>query len=721
MKFCFKSDKTNTLVESLPPGYKHSPEQLVIHGDVLIDDFAGLNNLADELAAHLIARERDYFDACIANLLPQTEQIETALSRISGPSSYKLSPVRRGSWWYFILQNAQHPRGVLCRAAREPKLFDSAQDQIPTAISTLPDFEILVDDDAEAELSDYYSRSNGDISADGSVIAYSISRAGNERYTIYFKGSESGWKDKLDVIEDCASYVVISRNNRVAYYIALDSANRPFELRQRILGSWGSEDSALFTEKDASYWLSLHPTRSGQFAVLQIRSKTTSEIWLIDLGKNGETLSLVWAREEGVSYSVDLVQVGNEMRIAVLHNRRHENKELTICDLLHPTSTHKQLTILEPSDTRELLSIRAHRDFVAIQYREDARLRVGAVKTADHLERANILLHPEFSGSSMTEVLAEEYAWDSASIKIDRSSYITPGRLWCWSPLSSDLKPLDNTAIATQKYIHFRQETEWAVAADGTKIPMTILYRTGSNDLTFKRPRPTIVHAYGAYGVSLDAHFSEQIGFLLDLGVIYVVAHVRGGGELGPAWHKAGSGKNKLVGLTDLERCVHYLHQSGWSDPLATVGYGSSAGGVLFAGVTNMFPKLFSGIALEAPFLDPLQALLDKNAPLTANDWGEWGNPLDDVLTYEAIKSYSPYQNIGKHDYPPFLITVSPEDPRIPLGQVLRWCAQMRENGQEVLLNIRDSGGHFGSSEGKERLREAANLYAWMLKVMGLS
>lgn len=308
--------------------------------------------------------------------------------------------------------------------------------------------------------------------------------------------------------------------------------------------------------------------------------------------------------------------------------------------------------------------------------------------------------------------------WDGPKLRVGATSFITPVRIY-----DIDLATGERTLLREQPvlgdyrstdYVEYR---DWAHAEDGTRIPVSIVHRAG-----IELPAPALIYGYGAYEMCEDPHFSIARLSLLDRGMVYAVAHVRGGGEMGRLWYEGGRLLEKKNSFTDFVTAGRHLIDSGVCAPRGLVAMGGSAGGLLMGAVTNLAPDLFAGVVAQVPFVDPLTTILDPSLPLTVTEWDEWGNPLDDDDVYRYMKSYSPYENVSGRDYPPILATTSLHDTRVYYVEPAKWVAALRHtktDNNPVLLKTQMTAGHGGISGRYERWKDTAFHYAWLLATAG--
>jgi len=308
--------------------------------------------------------------------------------------------------------------------------------------------------------------------------------------------------------------------------------------------------------------------------------------------------------------------------------------------------------------------------------------------------------------------------WEQPTIRLGYTSFVTPSTVYDYVVATGELRLLkQQPVLGHYDPTLFEQRREWAEAADGTKVPISIVYR---KDLVEPgTPAPTLLYGYGSYEISIDPSFSISRLSLLDRGMIFAVAHVRGGGELGRLWYEHGKTHQKRNSFTDFVACAEHLIDCGYTSADRLVAEGRSAGGLLMGAVANMAPSLFAGILAGVPFVDPLTSILDPSLPLTVIEWDEWGDPLHDAEVYSYMKSYSPLENVHQTHYPRILAVTSLNDTRVLYVEPAKWVARLREVGADALLKTEMSAGHGGVSGRYAGWRERAFDYAWLIDAAG--
>jgi oligopeptidase B len=426
---------------------------------------------------------------------------------------------------------------------------------------------------------------------------------------------------------------------------------------------------------------------------------------------------VVTPRRQGLDYSVD--DAGD--RLLILHNDHAENFEIATA----PLSAPQDWTPLVPhrADTR-LLGMAAFADFIMVYFRRDGLtgLRILRAGSADSDGDAGRDL--QFDEPIYRVGPGPNPEYDSTRFRLSYTSLITPGSVYDCDMATGELTLLKRQPVlpspSGQPYRpqDYEQHREWAVATDGTRIPISLVHRKGT-------PRdgtaPCLLYGYGSYEISRDPAFSIPVLSLLDRGFVYAIAHVRGGGELGRAWYTDGKLLHKKNTFTDFIACAEHLERSGpqnWTSASRLVARGGSAGGLLMGAVANLAPQDFAGIVAQVPFVDALNTILDPSLPLTVTEWEEWGDPLHDPQVYAYMKSYTPYENVTGQVYPPIFALGGLNDTRVTYHEPAKWIARLRAvaKGGPFLLKIEMEAGHGGRSGRYDAWREEALVLAWIIQ-----
>jgi oligopeptidase B len=421
----------------------------------------------------------------------------------------------------------------------------------------------------------------------------------------------------------------------------------------------------------------------------------------------------VLPRRDGVEYSVEHAVIGGQDRFLLLHNDGAVNFTLAEAPVGDPG---RQRTLIPPRDDVRLDGVDAFAGHLAVSYRREAlpRIQLWPIEPGgDYGEPEEI----SFESELMAAGLSANPSWDSPKLRIRAGSLVTPARIYDVDVVTGERTLLrEQPVLGEYRPTDYVERRDWVYAADGARIPVSIVHRAG-----IEFPARALLYGYGAYEACIDPSFSIARLSLLDRGMVFAIAHVRGGGEMGRLWYEHGKLLEKKNTFTDFVAVAKHLVDSGLTRPQELVAMGGSAGGLLMGVVANMAPDLFAGILAQVPFVDPLTTILDPSLPLTVTEWDEWGNPLNDSDVYAYMKSYSPYENVESKRYPAILAMTSLNDTRVYYVEPAKWVAALRHangNGNhvpQVLLKTQMSAGHGGVSGRYKSWQETAYQYAWLL------
>ncbi|WP_298229528.1 S9 family peptidase [Gryllotalpicola sp.] len=701
----------------IPPVAAKIPLRRLHHGDAVIDDYEWLRDKDyPEVIAHLTA-ENAYTEARNAHLEPLRQAIFDEIKSRTKETDLSV-PVREGGWWYYSRSFEGKQYGASCRAPiaaaddwTPPSLADVAADE-----PALPGEQVLFDSNVEAAGSDFFSLGSFDVSEDDRLLLYGVDVEGDERYTLRIRDLATG-KDLRDEIPGTAAGAFFTPDSRHVVYLTVDDAWRPDTMWRHEVGTPADQDAEVFTEPDERFWLDVGLTRSKRYLVVSAGSKITSEEWLIDAADPASEPHLVWPREDGVEYELTHAVVKGEDRLLILHNKGALNFELVDVPADNPQAEPR--VILRHDPAVRLEGISAFRDRIVVEYRRDGLSRLGIIE-----------LDADSGYGELREIAFDEplYAvhadsnpeWAQPTIRLGFGSMVTPSTVYDYSPTTGALTLLKQQPVLDYDPAHYEQRREWATAGDGTRIPISLVYR---RDLVVPgTPAALELYGYGAYESSTDPYFSVPRLSLLDRGVVFAIAHVRGGGELGRQWYEDGKLLAKKNTFTDFIACVRHLVDAGWTAPDRLVAEGGSAGGLLMGAVANLAPELFAGILAGVPFVDALTSILDPDLPLSVVEWDEWGDPLHDPAAYAYMKSYSPYENVRPGvKYPPILAVTSLNDTRVLYVEPAKWVVRLHELGQDAELKIEMVAGHGGVSGRYNAWKERAFELAWLLDRLRLA
>ncbi len=688
-----------------PPVAKRVEHRREHHGDVFIDPYEWLRDKSNPEVTDYLEAENDYTEHATSDLAPLRQKIFDEIKARTKETDLSV-PTRRGDWWYYGRSFEGKQYSVQCRCP-----VTDPDDWVPPELveeTEIPGEQVLLDENIEAEGHEFFSLGAASVSLDGNILAYSVDVKGDERYTLRFKDLRTGalYDDQIVGIGAGATWAA---DNHTIYYVTVDDAWRPDTIWRHRLAA-GLPAERVYHEPDEKFWLAVGRTRSNKYMIIAAGSAVTSELRYGDAADGETEFTTIWPRRELVEYSVEHAVVGGEDRFLILHNDGAENFTLVDAPVSDPNAFR---TLIEHRDDVRLDAVDAFEGHLVVSYRSEAlpRIQLWPVYADGGYG------HPEditFDSELMSAGLSGNPNWSSPKLRVGATSFVIPVRIY-----DIDLATGERTLLREQPVLgdyhpdEYVERRDWAVAPDGARVPISIVHRTG-----VPYPAPTLLYGYGAYESCEDPRFSIARLSLLDRGMVFAVAHVRGGGELGRPWYEHGKLLEKKNTFTDFIAVAAHLVAADVTRPENLVAFGGSAGGLLMGAIANMAPDLFAGILAAVPFVDALTTILDPSLPLTVTEWDEWGNPLEDKDVYFYMKSYTPYENIEAKDYPAILAMTSLNDTRVYYVEPAKWVAALRHtktDGHPVLLKTEMTAGHGGISGRYERWKETAFEYAWLL------
>lgn len=570
--------------------------------------------------------------------------------------------------------------------------------------------QVLLDCNVEAG-DGYFGFGGGDHDPSHRLLAWSADRQGSEFYTLHIRDLATG-KDTGEVIEDIAGGGVWSADSSAIYYSEYDDNHRPFRVRRHVLGTPQADDEIVYEEKDPGFFVGVDETLSRNYIVIDAHDHQTSEFWLIDT-RTGGAPKLVSPRLTDREYDV-------EDRDGVFYI-------LTNAD---GAEDFKIVTVpVDNAAAENWIDLVPHRPGVLI---------LDIILLSHHLIRLErseglprIVVRNLDDGDEWTVKFDEEayalgmsagYEFDTKTIRFTYSSPTTPSRTYDLDLVTRERTLLKEQVVPSgHNPADYETKRIFAVAKDGERVPVTLLYRTG---LKLDGKAPALLYGYGAYGHALTAGFSVSKLSLVDRGFVHATAHIRGGMDKGYAWYKNGRREQKTNTFTDFIAAAETLIELGYTSKQRIVAEGGSAGGLLMGAITNMRPDLWAGVIAEVPFVDVLNTMLDETLPLTPPEWPEWGNPITDKAAYDRIAGYAPYEQVAAIDYPPVFALAGLTDPRVTYWEPAKWVAKLRAtktDANPLYLKTHMGAGHGGASGRFDQLKETGLSYAFALSCVGLA
>jgi oligopeptidase B len=675
-----------------PPVAERISYTQTVHGNTRSDDYHWLRDRNDPKVIEYLQAENEYTLALMAHTKPLQERLfEEMKGRIK--ETDLTVPVKIDDYYYYTRTFEGKQYRVHCRKRGS---LDSKE-------------EILLDQNELAQGHDFLRVGAFKVSPSHRLLAYSTDTAGAEMFTLRIKDLENG-KLLSDEIPNTYYSVVWANDDRTVFYTTLDSAKRPYKVFRHVLGTDPSTDQLVHHEQDEKYHVSISKTRSRRFIILSSNSMVTHEVRYLDADRPTGEFKVVHPRQQGMEYSVE--HHGDHFYIVT--NDEARNFKLMKAPTAKP-SKDNWTEIIAHRPTVKIDDVDAFQDYLVVYEREAGLRKMRVRSLADGKE-----FYPPFPEPVYTFSPTDNEEFATSVVRFNYTSLVTPMSVFDYDMKTQtrELKKQDEV-LGGYDPSQYQSERLSATAADGTVIPISLVYKKG---MVRNGTSPMLLYGYGSYGASMDPRFSSNRLSLLDRRFIYAIAHIRGGGEMGRQWYEDGKLLNKKHTFTDFIACAEHLIAQRYSSPGRLAIQGGSAGGLLMGAVTNMRPDLFEIVVAQVPFVDVMNTMLDASIPLTVIEYEEWGNPNDPTY-YDYMLSYSPYDNVEPKAYPNILITAGLNDPRVAYWEPAKWTARLRAtktDDNRLLMRTNMGAGHGGASGRYDYLKEIAFDYAFILDSLGV-
>jgi oligopeptidase B len=700
-----------------PPVAPRRPHRLEAHGDVRVDDWYWLRDRDDpEVLAYLEA-ENAAADELLAPLAHFRQLLfEEIKARVVETDAD--APVRIGPWWYWSRSVEGLQYSIFCRRADPARQLD-AVDVLAEARSGRGEETVILDENVLAGDSEYFALGVWDVSFDHAVLAYATDLDGSERYDLRFRDLASG-EDLPDVIAGVSYGSAWAADNRTFFYVRPDEAMRPFQIWRHTLGQAAEDDVLVHEDLDERDFVSVGVTRSQRFVLIESASKMAGESYWIDASRPTDAPRLVLGKVEGVEYDVDHAVWPGEGDVWMIRTNQPDPDG-------SPATDFALYRMPVGGTGTDLRAVMAHRPGVKLDSVDCFAGHLVLNERADGLEQLRVL----YPGTDRQELIGQPepvYSllhgsnpeWETATYRFGYTSLVTPVSVIEHELASGERRVLRTQPVRGYDAARFRTERVWAEAADGVRVPISLVARA---DTPLDGSAPCLLYGYGAYEINIDPTFSTLRLNLLERGVVFAIAHVRGGGELGRRWYEQGRLEHKPNTFSDFIACAEHLIATGWAAPDRIAIRGGSAGGLLMGAVTNMRPDLWRVVVAEVPFVDVVTTMSDESLPLTVTEWEEWGNPVTDPDAYRTMRSYSPYDNVVAGGHPAMYVTGGLNDPRVGFWEPAKWVAKLRAlrtDDRALVLRIETGAGHQGLSGRYDVWTDEARVQAFVLDQLGI-
>ena len=689
-------ETSKEIMKITPPKAQKITKKLEKHGDVRIDEYYWLNNPEDEKVIDYLKEENNYYEAMTAHTKDfKNNLFEEMKARIKEDD--ESVPYKLNGYYYITRYETGKDYPIY---TRKKGSLDATE-------------EILFDVNEMAKGYSYYNLTGLNVSEDNRLISFGVDTLSRRKYDIYIKNLETGevYPERIPLTTGSATW---GNDNKTLFYARKDDKTlRADRIYRHTLGADPITDELIFTEEDETFGTYVYKTKSREYIVIGCYSTLTSEFRILDADKPMGNFKTFQTRERGLEYSIS--HYGNNWYVLTNKDKALNFKLMKTSE--EKTSKEHWVDMIPHRDDVLLEDVDIFKDYLVISERNNGLTKIRIKKW-----KGNEDYYLPFDNETYTAYTTQNPEFDTKILRYGYNSLNTPASVIDFNMETKEKTVLKETEVLGGKFDKNNYETErlWATAVDGTKIPMSVIYRKG---IKKDGKNPTLVYGYGSYGATIDPYFSTVRLSLLDRGFIFAIAHVRGGEYMGRQWYEDGKLLKKKNTFTDFIDASKYLIEQGYTSKEHLYASGGSAGGLLMGAVVNMAPDLYNGVIASVPFVDVVTTMLDDSIPLTTGEYDEWGNP-NEVEYYMYMKSYSPYDNVEAKAYPNMLVTTGLHDSQVQYWEPAKWIAKLRDlktNNNILLLQTNMDAGHGGASGRFEALKEVAMDYAFLLDLEGIT
>lgn len=677
-----------------PPEAKRKPTRLTVNGHTRTDNYYWIRDdtRSDPQVLSLLKAENQYTRAVMAPTQKLQDRLYNEIA-MRMKDSDRTVPVKDGDYLYHREFRAGGEYPVYVRKQDEP--------------GARP--EVILDVNRLSAGHDYYRVSNWTVTPDDNIIAFAQDTVGRRVNTIRFKDLGTG-KFLPDRIEGTGSDLAWANDSRTLFYIKRDPGTlQPSKVYRHTLGSDPADDVLVYAEKDPAFYASVYTTRDDHYVVIDLQSTNTSEDWLIDADHPASKPALFLPREQGHEYHLRHVPGW----FYVITNRQAENFRLvkTPEDRIGDRSGWQEVIPARPDVL--LQDVEVFSKYLAVNETVEGLTRLRVIRRSDG-KSSNISFHDP----AYTAQLYSNPQFDTDKLRYVYSSLTTPQSVYEYDMATGETRRLkQEEVLGGFDPENYTSERVFITARDGTRVPVSLVYRT---DLRKPGKNPLLVYGYGAYGIPVEANFRAIRLSLLDRGFVYALVHVRGGDEMGRQWYEDGRLLNKENTFNDFIDATRALVKRGYGAKDKVIASGGSAGGLLMGVIANEAPQLYLGIIAHVPFVDVVTTMSDDSIPLTRGEYAEWGNPHLPAY-YKYMLAYSPYDQVKAQDYPNMFVTAALWDSQVQYYEPVKWVEKLRHMKTDdnlLLLHVNMDTGHNGATARYDRYRLDALEYAFILDIV---
>jgi len=677
--------------EVQPPQATQINKELTIHGHTRMDPYYWLNDRDNPQVIEYLTAENEYTEAKMAHTRKlQDKLFNEIIGRIK--QTDESVPYLKNGFYYYVRYEEGLEYPIYCRKKGSMEAEE----------------EIMLNVNDMAEGYNYYQVVSLAVSPNNQLLAFGVDTVGRYNYSIRFKDLATArfYDDSIDSTTGSAAW---ANDNQTVFYVTKDSTLRPHKIIRHKLGSDVKQDVEVYHERDNTFNTYVYRTKSDRFIMIASVQTLSSEYRYLDADQPEGRFRIIQPRERELEYSVDHF----EDHFYILTNYKARNFRLVRTPVNRTSKQYWQDVVAHRDDVL-LEDTEIFKNYLVVREQKDGlpHLRVFQWKDmSDH--------YLAFDEPAYVAFMSNNPEFNTPVLRYFYSSLTTPN-----STYDYNMETREKTLLKQEEVVgdfdpaYYQSERLWATADDGTRIPISLVYR---KDLKTEN-MPCLLYGYGSYGASMNPWFSPVRLSLLDRGIIYAIAHIRGGQEMGRDWYEDGKLLKKKNTFTDFINCAEFLIDEKYTSPEKLFAMGGSAGGLLMGAVVNMRPELFKGVVAAVPFVDVVTTMLDESIPLTTGEYDEWGNPNINEY-YEYMLSYSPYDQLEAKEYPALLVTTGLHDSQVQYWEPAKWVAKLRamKTDQNLLLLKTDmEAGHSGTTGRFKRHRDTAFEYAFMLDQLGI-
>lgn len=692
---CKNPETSDTSMTIEPPIADKKEKHLEKHGDVRVDNYYWLNERENEEVIDYLERENDYYEKMTAHTKGLKESLFQEMKSRIKEDDASVPYFYNG---YYYITRFETGKDYPIHSRKKGSL--EAEE------------EIMFDVNEMAKDFSYYSLRGINVSPDNKWVAYGVDTLSRRKYTLFVKNLETGEILK-DEISNTTGGSTWANDNKTLFYTRKDDQTlRADRIFKHTVGTKPEKDQLIYTEEDETFGTYVYKTKSEEYLVIGSYSTLTSEFRILDANNPDGEFKVFQPRTRGLEYNIyhfeDNFYIVTNKDNATNFKLMKTPETNTAMEYWQEVIPHRDEVLLEDIDI--------FKEYLVVTERNQGlnKIRVMRWDTSEDY-------YLPFDNETYTAYPSQNIEFDTKTLRYSYNSLTTPASVIDFNMETREKEVKKETEVLGGKFKKENYESKrlWATASDGTKIPISMVYKKG---IKLDGSNPLLLYGYGSYGATIDPYFSTSRLSLLDRGFIYAIAHIRGSQYLGRNWYEDGKLLRKKNTFTDFVDASKFLINEKYTSPEHLYASGGSAGGLLMGAIVNMAPQLYNGVVASVPFVDVVTTMLDDSIPLTTGEYDEWGNPNDKAY-YDYIKSYSPYDNVKAQEYPNMLVTTGLHDSQVQYWEPAKWVAKLREMKTDdhiLLLQTNMDAGHGGASGRFESLKEVAMDYAFLLDLEGI-